>query len=84
MVVGKSLTENDSGDIISFQFKLLFGSCSVVSVFFLILSEKNLSIFFCALEKLPPFSLCPCFLLSLFSVDINNFSKDTKWIFNER
>ena len=71
VLLGKSLKGKGSGDIISFQFKLLFASCSVVSVFFLILSEKKFSIFFCALEKPPTFSLCPC----LFSVDINKFSK---------
>ena len=34
VLVGKSLKVKDSGDIISFELKLIFCSCSVVSVFF--------------------------------------------------
>ena len=40
VLVGKPLKAKGSGDIISFELKLIFCSCSVVSVFFLILLEK--------------------------------------------
>ena len=30
------------------------------------------------------FSIQTCFLLSLLSVDINNFRKGTKWLFSKR
>ena len=38
---GKSLKAKGSGDIISFERKLIFCYCSVFSVFFLILLEKS-------------------------------------------
>ena len=38
---GKSLKAKGSGDIISFELKLIFCSCSVVSVFFFIFFRKN-------------------------------------------
>ena len=83
MLVGKPLKAKGSGDIISFELKLIFCSCSMVSlsVFFLNSFRKKLSVFFCTFDKLPTLSLCH---LSLFSVDIDNFSKGTKWLFSER
>ena len=41
VLVGKPLKAKGSGNIISFELKLIFCSCSVVSVFFLILLEKS-------------------------------------------
>ena len=87
VLAGKPLKAKGSGDIISFELKLIFCSCSMISlsVFFLNSYRKNLSIFFCTFDKVPTFSLCPCFRLkSLFSVDIDNFSNGTKWLFSER
>ena len=83
VLVGKPLKAKGSGDIISFELKLIFCSCSMVSlsVFFLNSFRKKLSVFFCTFDKLPTLSLCH---LSLFSVDIDNFSKGTKWLFSER
>ena len=69
VLVRKPLKAKGSRDIISFELKFL---------------EKKLSNFFCIFDKVPTFSVCPCFRLSLFSADINNFSKGTKWLFNER
>ena len=66
----------------------MFCSCSVVSIFFFNSFCKTLPIYFLLhlWHKLPTFFLwlCPCFRFSLFSVDINNFSKGTKWLFSER
>ena len=47
---GKPLKAKGSGDIISFELKLIFCSCSVVSVFFLNSFRKKLSIFFCTFD----------------------------------
>ena len=56
--VGKPLKAKGSGDIISFELKLIFCSCSVVSVFVLILLEKSYPFSFALLtHKLPNFSL---------------------------
>ena len=84
VLVGKPLKTKCSGDIISIELKLILCSYSVVSVYFLNSFRKRLSIFFGTFDKLPTFSLCPCFRLSLFSVDISNFSKGTKWLSSER
>ena len=77
-----------AGNIISFKLKLIFCSCSVFSIFFLNSFYRKLPIYFLFhfWHKLPPFSLwlCPCFRFSLFSVDIINFSKGTKWLLSER
>ena len=50
VLVGKPLKAKGSGDIISFELKLIFCSCSVVSVFFLNSFRKKLSIFFCTFD----------------------------------
>ena len=42
----KSLKAKGSGNIISFELNIIFCSCPVVSVFFLILLEKSYAIFF--------------------------------------
>ena len=41
VLVGRPLKAKGSGDIISFEFKLMFCSCSVVSLFFLIHLEES-------------------------------------------
>ena len=52
VLVGKPLKAKGSGDIISFELKLIFCSCSVVSVFsFLILLEKIYPISFVLLTQ---------------------------------
>ena len=50
VLVGKPLKAKGSGDIISFELKLIFCSCSVVSVFFFNSFRKKLSIFFCTFD----------------------------------
>ena len=52
VLVGKPLKAKGSGDIISFELKLIFCSCSVVSVFFfLILLEKSYPFSFALLTQ---------------------------------
>ena len=51
VLVGKPLKAKDSGDIVSFEFKLLFCFCSVVSVFFLILLENRYPFSFALLTQ---------------------------------
>ena len=64
VLVGKPLKAKGSGDIISFELKLIFCSCSVVSVFF-----KNF------LEKCYPFSLALLTQASnFFSMTMSMFS----------
>ena len=50
VLVGKLLKAKGSGDIISFELKLIFCSCSVVLFFFSNSFRKNLSIFFCTFD----------------------------------
>ena len=52
VLVGKPLKAKGSGNIISFELKLIFCSCSVVSVFFfLILLEKSYPFSFALLTQ---------------------------------
>ena len=53
VLVGKPLKAKGSGDIISFELKLIFCSCSMVSlsVFFLNSFRRKLSIFFALLTS---------------------------------
>ena len=51
VLVGKPLKANGSGNIISFELKLIFCSCSVVLTFFLILSEKSYPFSFALLTQ---------------------------------
>ena len=60
VLVGKPLKDKGSGGIISFELKLIFCSCSMISlsVFFKNSFRKKISNFFCTFDKLPTFSLC--------------------------
>ena len=62
VLVGNPLKAKGSGDIISFEFKLIFCSCSVVSASFKILLEKSYPFSFAFLTSFQPFLYVHIFL----------------------